>query len=110
MLDRSITGGVPTIWMGVLQFLDAHPGEFDLSSIQAMYVGGSAVPQAMIEAFQRKYGLRIIQAWGMTEMSPLGTTGHLPSWLGDASDEGRYAFAPRQGGRAPVVEVAGRGE
>jgi fatty-acyl-CoA synthase len=106
----TITGGVPTIWMGVLQFLDAHPGEFDLSSIQAMYVGGSAVPQAMIEAFQRKYGLRIIQAWGMTEMSPLGTTGHLPSWLGDASDEARYAFRAKQGRPAPFVEIRGRNE
>src|SRR4029079_17860000 len=41
----TVTGGVPTIWMGVLQFLDANPGKYDLSSIRAMYVGGSAVPQ-----------------------------------------------------------------
>jgi acyl-CoA synthetase (AMP-forming)/AMP-acid ligase II len=106
----TITGGVPTIWMGVLQYLDAHPGEFDLSSIQAMYVGGSAVPQALIEAFQRKYGLRIIQAWGMTEMSPLGTTGHLPSWLLDAPDEARFAFRAKQGRPAPFVEIRARNE
>jgi fatty-acyl-CoA synthase len=106
----TITGGVPTIWMGVLQYLDAHPGEFDLSSIQAMYVGGSAVPQSLIEAFQRKYGLRIIQAWGMTEMSPLGTTGHLPSWLLDAPDEARFAFRAKQGRPAPFVEIRARNE
>jgi acyl-CoA synthetase (AMP-forming)/AMP-acid ligase II len=106
----TITGGVPTIWMGVLQYLDAHPGEFDLSSIQAMYVGGSAVPQALIEAFQRKYGLRIIQAWGMTEMSPLGTTGHLPSWLLDAPDDARFAFRAKQGRPAPFVEIRARNE
>ena len=52
-----MTGGVPTIWMGVLQYLDANPGKFDLSSIRAMYVGGSAVPQALIEAFEKRYGL-----------------------------------------------------
>src|SRR4030095_14893625 len=44
----TITGGVPTIWMGVLQYLDAHPGEFDLSCIRALYVGGSAGTQAMV--------------------------------------------------------------
>src|SRR5262249_28722208 len=50
LFDRervTITGGVPTIWMGMMQFLDANPGKYDLSSIRAMYVGGSAVPQAM---------------------------------------------------------------
>jgi fatty-acyl-CoA synthase len=106
----TITGGVPTIWMGVMQYLDAHPGEFDLSSIQAMYVGGSAVPQAMIETFQRRYGLRIIQAWGMTEMSPLGTTGHLPSWLLDAPEEARFTFRAKQGRPAPFVEIRARNE
>jgi fatty-acyl-CoA synthase len=106
----TITGGVPTIWMGVLQYLDAHPGQFDLSSITAMYVGGSAVPQALIEAFQRKYGLRIIQAWGMTEMSPLGTTGHLPSWLLNAADDTRFDFRAKQGRPAPFVEIRGRNE
>jgi acyl-CoA synthetase (AMP-forming)/AMP-acid ligase II len=106
----TITGGVPTIWMGVLQYLDAHPGEFDLSSVQAMYVGGSAVPQALIEAFQRKYGLRIIQAWGMTEMSPLGTTGQLPSWLHGASDEACFRFRAKQGRPAPFVEIRARNE
>jgi fatty-acyl-CoA synthase len=96
--------------MGVLQYLDANPGKFDLSSIQAMYVGGSAVPQSLIEAFQRKYGLRIIQAWGMTEMSPLGTTGHLPSWLHDAPDEARFGFRAKQGRPAPFVEIRARNE
>jgi acyl-CoA synthetase (AMP-forming)/AMP-acid ligase II len=106
----TITGGVPTIWMGVLQYLDAHPGEFDLSSVRAMYVGGSAVPQAMIEAFDRRYGLRIIQAWGMTEMSPLGTTGQLPSWLVDAAAETQFAFRAKQGRPAPFVEIRARNE
>ncbi len=106
----TITGGVPTIWMGVLQYLDAHPGQFDVSSVRAMYVGGSAVPQAMIEAFDRRYGLRIIQAWGMTEMSPLGTVGHLPSWLLNAPDADCFGFRAKQGRPAPFVEIRGRNE
>src|SRR4029077_1853655 len=82
----TLTGGVPTIWMGVLQYLEANPGKFDLSAIRAMYVGGSAVPQSMIAAFQQR-GLTIVQAWGMTEMAPLGPTGHTPAALAAASDD-----------------------
>jgi acyl-CoA synthetase (AMP-forming)/AMP-acid ligase II len=106
----TVTGGVPTIWMGVMQYLDAHPGEFDLSCMRAMYVGGSAVPQSMIEGFEKKYNLRIYQAWGMTEMSPLGTTGHLPPSLLDAPDEDRFRFRAKQGRPAPFVEVRARNE
>ena len=105
----TVTGGVPTIWMGVLQYLDAHPGEFDLSSMRRMYVGGSAVPRALIEAFER-YGLHIIQAWGMTEMAPLGTTGHLPAALHGAGDEEKFQFRARQGRPAAFVEIRARDE
>ena len=91
----TLTGGVPTIWMGVLQYLDANPGKFDLSAIRAMYVGGSAVPQALIEAFERRYGLRILQAWGMTELAPLGTVG------APAAGDGRRAPTRRSSPTAP---------
>ena len=106
----TVTGGVPTIWMGVLQYLDANPGAFDLSSMRAMFVGGSAVPRALIEAFERRYGLRIIQAWGMTEMAPLGTTGHLPSALLGAPDEDKFQFRAKQGRPAAFVEIRARGD
>jgi fatty-acyl-CoA synthase len=106
----TVTGGVPTIWMGVLQYLDLNPGVFDLSSIRAMFVGGSAVPRALIEAFERRYGLRIIQAWGMTEMAPLGTTGHLPSALADATDDLKFQFRAKQGRPSAFVEIRARNE
>ena len=108
----TLTGGVPTIWMGVLQYLDANPGKFDLSSIRAMYVGGSAVPQALIEAFERRYGLPIYQAWGMTEMAPLGTVAKVPALMdcgADATDATRdaakYHYRAKQGRPAPLVEI-----
>ena len=82
--EVTIAAGVPTIWMGVLQYLDANPGKFDVSTIHSMYVGGSAVPQALIEAFERRYGLKIYQAWGMTEMSPLGTVAKVPAAIDEA--------------------------
>jgi fatty-acyl-CoA synthase len=106
----TLTGGVPTIWMGVLQYLDANPGKFDLSSIRAMYVGGSAVPQALIEAFEKRYGLEIVQAWGMTEMAPLGTVGHCPPSMAEASDAVTFAYRAKQGRPAPFVEIRARNE
>ena len=106
----TLTGGVPTIWMGVLQYLDANPGAFDLSAIRAMYVGGSAVPQALIEAFERRYGLRILHAWGMTELAPLGTVAHVPAALNDATEAVKFAYRAKQGRPSPFVEIRARGE
>jgi len=108
----TLTGGVPTIWMGVLQYLDANPGKFDVSSIRAMYVGGSAVPQALIEAFEKRYGLPIYQAWGMTEMAPLGTVAKVPALMDcsagatDATrDAAKFHYRAKQGRPAPLVEI-----
>jgi len=106
----TVTGGVPTLWIGVLQFLDANPGRYDVSSIRAMMVGGSAVPQALIEAFERRYGLRIIHAWGMTEMAPLGTVARVPPDLADAPDEEKFCVRAKQGRPAPFVEIRARGD
>ncbi|MFE3837195.1 long-chain-fatty-acid--CoA ligase [Pseudogemmobacter sonorensis] len=62
--------GVPTVWQGLL--LHMEPRGLKLSSLRKLLIGGSAVPQAMVEAFRDGYGVRIVQAWGMTEMSPMG--------------------------------------
>ena len=113
LFDRervTITGGVPTIWMSVMQFLDANPGKYDLSAIRAMYVGGSAVPQAMIEQFERKYGLKIFQAWGMTEMAPLGTVARYGCEMEQQSDASKFAYRAKQGRPAPFVEIRARNE
>jgi fatty-acyl-CoA synthase len=106
----TLTGGVPTIWMGVMQFVDANPGKYDLSAIRAMYVGGSAVPQAMIEGFEKKYGLKIFQAWGMTEMAPLGSVARYPCGLEQESDAVKFAYRAKQGRPAPFVEIRARNE
>ncbi len=106
----TVAAGVPTIWIGVLQHLDSNPGQYDVSSIRAMFVGGSAVPQALIEAYERRYGLRIFQAWGMTEMAPLGTVAQLPNALHDVTDEEKFRYRARQGRPAPFVEIRARGD
>ncbi len=105
----TVTGGVPTIWMGVLQYLDANRGAFDLSRIRAMFVGGAAVPRAMLEAFDR-HGLKIVHAWGMTELAPLGSICHLSAALADASDTEKYQYRAKQGRPSAFVEIRARGE
>ena len=63
--------GVPTVWLGLLQYCDQAGKRLD--TLERTLIGGAAVPRAMIEAFRRKHDVQAIQGWGMTEMSPLGT-------------------------------------
>jgi fatty-acyl-CoA synthase len=97
--------GVPSIWMGILQLLDADPDRWDLSAMKAMLVGGSAVPRAMIEAYERRHGLRIVQGWGMTETSPVASTAALPHDLADVDDETRFDIESWAGMPLPFVEI-----
>src|SRR5262245_53618875 len=104
----TITAGVPTIWMGLLQYLDAHAGEHDLSALRAMVIGGAAVPQALVEAFEQRHGLHVIQGWGMTETTPVGTISHLPHELADAADTIKFRQRAKQGRPLPFVEIRAR--
>jgi fatty-acyl-CoA synthase len=101
----TITAGVPTVWMTVLQ----APDRWDLSAVEQLIVGGSAVPRSMFEGFDR-HGLTIIQAWGMTETSPLGSVCRLPASLDDSPEEDQYEYRVRQGIPSPFVELRARGE
>ena len=101
----TVTGGVPTIWLGILQMLDADPKRYDLSRIRSMIVGGSAAPRALIEGFQKRHGLHVTHAWGMTEMSPLGTVSELTSAFADAPEDVQFAYRAKQGTPAPFVEI-----
>ena len=76
--DEKVTfsAGVPTVWLGIKQYLDANP-DVDVSSIRAFLCGGSAVPRAMIEWFWVERGIRVVQGWGMTETNPVASTATL---------------------------------
>ena len=67
----TFSAGVPTVWLGLLQHMKQTGAKF--STLQRTVIGGSACPPAMIRAFREEYGVEVIHAWGMTEMSPLGT-------------------------------------
>jgi fatty-acyl-CoA synthase len=64
----TLSGAVPTIWNDILRFAESHP--VDLASLRFVACGGSAVPRSLMERFQERHGVRIVQAWGMTETSP----------------------------------------
>ena len=75
-----------------------------------MIVGGSAAPQAMIEGFEKRHGLHVVHAWGMTEMAPLGTVSELTSRELALPEDEQYAYRAKQGMPAPFVEIRARGD
>jgi acyl-CoA synthetase (AMP-forming)/AMP-acid ligase II len=94
-------GAVPTIWTDLLAYLDTHPT--DVSSMHEVVVGGSACPPALMHAYSERYGIEIVHAWGMTEMSPLGSVSRPPVGL---SPEEAWSYRYTQG-RLPAA-VQGR--
>ena len=99
----TLTAGVPTLWIGLLNLLDNE--RYDLSSLRGMIVGGAAAPQWMIEDFEKKHGLTVMHAWGMTEMSPLGTVSRLKSYQLDLPKEEQFEIRAKQGMSVPGVDI-----
>jgi fatty-acyl-CoA synthase len=106
----TITAGVPTIWLGILEALDKNPGVYDTSSLRDMVVGGAAAPQSLIEGFERRHQLHVLHAWGMTETSPIGTVSRLKPHLAGGSEAERYRRRATQGLAVPFVDVRAVGE
>jgi fatty-acyl-CoA synthase len=99
----TVSAGVPTIWLGILQALDRQPDRWQLGPVR-MVVGGSAAPESLIRGFDR-HGLRVVHAWGMTEMTPLGTVSWLKRSLEELPEDQRYAYRAKQGLPAPLVDT-----
>jgi fatty-acyl-CoA synthase len=98
LLDRfrvSFTAAVPTVWLMLLQHLEAN--SLKLPYLKRVVVGGSACPRAMIAKFQENYGVEVCHAWGMTEMSPLGTLGSLKPEYAGLTGEARLDVQMKQG-------------
>jgi len=96
----TLAGAVPTIWTDLLAHLDANPT--DISSMSEVIVGGSACPPALMHAFSDRYHVEIIHAWGMTEMSPLGSVSRSPAGL---SGPEAWAYRYTQGRIPASVEA-----
>ncbi|MBI3697168.1 MAG: long-chain fatty acid--CoA ligase [Acidobacteria bacterium] len=96
----TIMGGVPTIWIGIHDLLQQE--KFDLSSVRMAATAGSAIPRQVLEVFDREYGMRLVQAWGMTETTPIATVSVLKGRLEAKPENERYAIRAKQG-----ISVAG---
>jgi fatty-acyl-CoA synthase len=96
------TAAVPTVWLGLMQYVD-QTGR-DLGPLEQVTIGGSAAPRAMVEFFEKR-GVKVAHAWGMTEMSPIGTIGARPHDWDELSFEAQIDIICKQG-RVPFgVEI-----
>ncbi|HWU68499.1 MAG TPA: 3-(methylthio)propionyl-CoA ligase [Stenotrophobium sp.] len=91
----TFSAGVPTVWLGMLQHL--QKGNKAPSALKRMVVGGSACPPALMETFERDYGIQMLHCWGMTEMSPMGTVGSLKGKFLKLPREQQFKVALKQG-------------
>jgi acyl-CoA synthetase (AMP-forming)/AMP-acid ligase II len=105
MNDEQVTlaAGVPTVWTLLLNYL-AQTGK-KLETLKSTLVGGSAVPLSMIQTFAEKHGVQVLQGWGMTEMSPLGTVCSLRPEMESLPTEERYRIHTKQGHGVFGVEM-----
>jgi acyl-CoA synthetase (AMP-forming)/AMP-acid ligase II len=91
----TMSAGVPTVWLGLLNYMKENRLRF--STLKTVVIGGSACPPAMIRAFQDEYGVQVLHAWGMTEMSPLGTAGTFKARQDKLPKADREALQAKQG-------------
>ncbi len=102
--DVTLSAGVPTIWLEMANYLDDHP-EVDISNIERLTVGGSAPPESLIRRYDEEYDAPIIQGWGMTETTPLGSLSVLRRELEDRPPDERYTYRAKAGMPVPGIEV-----
>jgi fatty-acyl-CoA synthase len=101
----TMTTGVPTVWFGVLEALDKFPGRWKFDWPVRMYLGGAATPEALLRGFDR-HGINVICAWGMTETTPVATSGCLRPHMDAWSDDKKYTQRVKAG--LPVAFLEAR--
>ena len=100
----TFTGAVPTVWIAIKELCEKEG--YDISSLRTIAIGGSAAPRSLQQAYAKNFGVQMSHAWGMTEMTPLGTVTRLKSYMGDWSEEKKYDVYSRVG--YPSVGVDAR--
>jgi fatty-acyl-CoA synthase len=96
--------GVPTVWIGVLDTLEKNPGRWKFDWPVRLICGGTAPPLELIRKLDG-YGMRMVHLWGMTETTPLATTGHLKSHMAAWDENAKYKTRAKQGWPVPFLEV-----
>jgi fatty-acyl-CoA synthase len=104
--DEKVTkaNGVPTIWLGIYDSMKKNPPKKKLA-LEEYIVGGSALPKSLIEGFEKDFGIKGVQAWGMTETSPLGTASRLQPKHAHLSENKKLDIRAKQGIAFPGVEI-----
>jgi fatty-acyl-CoA synthase len=100
----TIACGVPTVWLGVLEALERNPGRWKFDKPIRVLIGGTAPPLELMRKLDR-FGLEIKHLWGMTETTPVGTSGGLRAHMSDWPEEKKYDARAKQGWPAPFVEI-----
>jgi fatty-acyl-CoA synthase len=100
----TLAGGVPSIWLSVLHALEADPGRWNLTEGLRLLVGGSAAPESMFRRFD-KLGVHVVQAWGMTETTPVATACNLTPHMRGWTEDDRYAQRAKHGLPLPFIEA-----
>ncbi len=100
----TFSAGVPTVWLGIQQYLTAHP-DTDTSSIRAFLCGGSAVPRAMIDWYWKERDIRVVQGWGMTETNPVASMALLPPHMEAWDFDRQLDYLETAGRTIPGLEV-----
>jgi len=106
--DATHLVGVPTVWLGLLQYLKTHDKRMD--NVEKILAGGSALPESLLRAFEEGYGITMQQGWGMTEMSPIGTIGSLLPRHEDLTHDDKVKMKLKQGFPIYGVELRIVGE
>ncbi|OLC89690.1 MAG: long-chain fatty acid--CoA ligase [Acidobacteria bacterium] len=100
----TIACGVPTVWIAILDALEKNPGRWKFDPPIRVVCGGTAPPVELIRRLDR-FGLQIKHLWGMTETTPIGTSGGLRAYMSDWPDHKKYEVRAKQGWPAPFVEI-----
>ena len=114
LLDKeqvTVSAGVPTVWLALLDYCAQN--KLAMSTVKRSLIGGSAVPQSMIARFWKEHEIQVVHAWGMTEMSPVGTSTRFNRGERKLPDEARFAITAKQGRpvfgcQMKIVDDAGR--
>jgi acyl-CoA synthetase (AMP-forming)/AMP-acid ligase II len=91
----TITAGVPTVWLGLIEYMKSSGKKF--SHLDSIVIGGSAAPLSMIKDLEEGFGVSVMQAWGMTEISPIGTNGRLKGKYQNLPADERHVIKTAQG-------------
>jgi len=102
--EVTLSAAVPTVWLEMAEYLDENP-EVDISNIDRLTVGGSAPPESLIRKYDEEYDAPIIQGWGMTETTPLGSLSTLRKELSEKPPDEQYHYRAKAGMPVPGIQT-----